>query len=320
MKTKLSFVIPCYGSEKTIENVVNEIKITVAERSYKYDYEIVLVNDHSPDNVFSVIKKLAENDKSIKGLDLAKNFGQHSALLAGFSYVTGDIIVCLDDDGQTPANQMFKLIDALDDDYDVVFAQYPEKKHSLFRNFGSIVNDFMARILLSKPKNLKIMSYFACKKYVIEEVLRYNNPYPYMSGLLLRTTKNIKNVLVEHRDRESGASGYTLKKLLTLWFNGFTSFSVIPLRISTYLGLIFAGIGFIYGIYIVINKILNANIPMGYSSMMAVLLFVGGIIMLMLGMVGEYIGRIYISLNKSPQYVLRQTINVENTSEYTKEN
>lgn len=320
MKTKLSFVIPCYGSEKTIENVVNEIKITVAERSDKYDYEIVLVNDHSPDNVFSVIKKLAENDKSIKGLDLAKNFGQHSALLAGFSYVTGDIIVCLDDDGQTPANQMFKLIDALDDDYDVVFAQYPEKKHSLFRNFGSIVNDFMARILLSKPKNLKIMSYFACKKYVIEEVLRYNNPYPYMSGLLLRTTKNIKNVLVEHRDRESGASGYTLKKLLTLWFNGFTSFSVIPLRISTYLGLIFAGIGFIYGIYIVINKILNANIPMGYSSMMAVLLFVGGIIMLMLGMVGEYIGRIYISLNKSPQYVLRQTINVENTSEYTKEN
>ncbi|MBE6787809.1 MAG: glycosyltransferase family 2 protein, partial [Ruminococcaceae bacterium] len=293
MKTKLSFVIPCYGSEKTIANVVEEIKSTVSLREDEYDYEIILVNDHSPDDVYSIITKLAQEDKNIKGLDLAKNFGQHSALLAGFHYVTGDIIVCLDDDGQTPADQMFKLIDALDEKTDVVFAEYAEKKHSLFRNLGSFANDLMARILLGKPKNLKIMSYFACKKYVAKEILRYDNSYPYMSGLLLRTTKNITNVLVQHREREEGASGYTLKKLLTLWFNGFTSFSVIPLRISTYLGLFFASLGFIYTIYIVVNKFININTPIGYSSIMAAIMFIGGIIMLMLGFLGEYIGRIY---------------------------
>ncbi len=312
MKTKISVVVPCYGSENTIEGVVNEIVETISLRSEEFEYEIILVNDHSPDNVFSVIKRLAKSNKRIKGLDLAKNFGQHSALLAGLSFVTGDIIVCLDDDGQTPPNQMFKLIDSLNEDYDVVIAEYAQKKHSFFRNFGSRINDFMARVLLKKPKGLKIMSYFACKRYVVDEVLRYDNPYPYMSGLLLRTTKNIKNVIVEHRDRDRGSSGYNIKKLFSLWLNGFTSFSVIPLRISTYVGVAFSTLGFGYGVYIVINKLLNSETPIGYSSMMATLLFVSGVLLLMLGMMGEYIGRIFISLNKSPQYVLRQKINIEN--------
>ena len=300
---KISFVIPCYRSEHTIGAVVDEIVGTVTAHG-GYDYEIILVNDSSPDNVMDVIAALSQANPRVKGLDLARNFGQHSAIMAGFTYLTGDIVVCLDDDGQTPANEVFKLIDKLDS-FDLAFAEYKTKQHSGFRNFGSKVNDLMARWLLSKPKDLKIMSYFACKRYVVEEVLRYENPYPYMSGLLLRATKKVTNVEVNHRERVEGSSGYSLKKLLLLWINGFTSFSVKPLRFATFLGFFTAVIGFLFGIYVIIHKIVVPDSLMGWSSTMSVMLFLGGMIMLMLGMVGEYVGRIYLSINRSPQFVIR---------------
>ncbi len=306
---KLSFVIPCYGSEHTIGTVVDEIVSTV-EADGRYDYEIILVNDSSPDNVFSVIEKLARENPHVKGIDLARNFGQHSAIMTGFSFVTGDITVALDDDGQTPASEMFRLIDALDESCDLVFAEYKDKKHSGFRNFGSKVNDKMAQWLIGKPKNLKIMSYFACKRYVVDEVLRYPNPFPYISGLLLRVTNKIKNVEVDHRERLDGKSGYTFGKLLLLWINGFTAFSVKPLRIATFVGVFTAVVGFLYGLYVIINKIIHPGVPLGYSSTMAVMLFIGGMIMLLLGMIGEYVGRIYISINRSPQYVIRRTVGI----------
>ncbi len=310
---KISFVIPCYGSEKTIGIVVNEIIETVTSHG-GYDYEIILVNDSSPDNVFSAITGLAKNNNHIKGIDLARNFGQHSAIMAGFVNVTGDIVVCLDDDGQTPASEMFLLIDKLSEN-DLVFAKYKDKKHSLFRNFGSKINDKMAQWLIGKPKDLKIMSYFACKRFIVDEVLRYKNPFPYISGLLLRTTNKIANVEIHHRERLEGSSGYTLKKLFLLWVNGFTAFSVKPLRIATFAGCITAVIGFIYGLYIIIKKIIYPLTPMGYSSTMAVMLFLGGMVMLLLGMIGEYVGRVYISLNNAPQYVIRKTVNIDDNAD-----
>ena len=169
----------------------------------------------------------------------------------------------------------------------------------------------MAQWLIDKPKGLRIMSYFACKRYVIEDVKKYDNPYPYISGLLLRTTKRIGNVEIHHRERIEGKSGYTMKKLLLLWLNGFTAFSVKPLRIATITGALTAVAGFIYGLYIIINKLVHPMTPLGYSSTMAVLLFLGGMIMLMLGLIGEYIGRIYISINNAPQYVIRKSVNTE---------
>lgn len=306
---KISFVIPCYNSEHTVGGVVDEIVQTVTAHG-GYDYEIILVNDNSPDNVIDTITELAKANPHVKGLDLSRNFGQHSAIMAGFTYLTGDIVVCLDDDGQTPANEMFKLIDKLED-FDLVFAEYKNKQHSGFRNFGSKVNDLMARWLLSKPKDLKIMSYFACRRYVVDEVLRYENPYPYMSGLLLRATKKVTNVEVNHRERAEGTSGYSLKKLMLLWINGFTSFSVKPLRFATFIGFITAMFGFLFGIYVIIHKFVVPNSLMGWSSTMAVLLFLGGMIMLMLGMVGEYVGRIYLSINRSPQFVIRKKVGFE---------
>lgn len=305
---KVSFVIPCYRSEQTITHVVDEIHRTLAKLS-EYDYEIILVNDCSPDNTFEVIRELCEKDSRITGINLAKNFGQHAALMAGFRHVQGDVVVCLDDDGQTPADEVGKLLCGIEKGSDVVYAKYNHKKHSTFRNFGSHVNELMTRMMLGKPKELFISSYFAAKRFIIDEVIRYENSYPYVIGLVLRSTKKITNVEVNHREREVGTSGYTLKKLLGLWFNGFTSFSVQPLRIATVMGVSFAVLGFIYAIYTIIKKFVNSAVPLGFSSLMSAILVIGGMVMIMLGLIGEYIGRIYITLNNSPQYVIREVVN-----------
>lgn len=274
----------------------------------QYRYEIILVNDGSPDETFEVIRSICEKRKEICGVNLAKNFGQHAALMAGFRRVHGDIVVCLDDDGQTPADEVGKLLGKIEEGYDAVYARYEHKQHSLFRNFGSKVNEWMTRIMLGKPKELYISSYFAVKRFVVDEMARYENPYPYVIGLLLRTTNKVANVDVKHREREVGVSGYTLGKLLALWFNGFTAFSIKPLRIATALGAFVAGAGFLYGIYTVIKKFVNPDVVIGFSSLMSAIVFIGGMIMLMLGIIGEYIGRIYISLNNSPQYVVRECV------------
>lgn len=307
---KVSFIIPCYRSEKTIAHVVAEIEETMNAMG-KYGYEIVLVNDCSPDGTFNTIRGLCAEKSYVKGINFARNFGQHSALMAGLRHAEGDYVVCLDDDGQTPADEVGKLLEKLEEGYDAVYASYAHKQHSLFRNMGSRVNDWMTRVMLGKPKELQVSSYFAVQKFIVEDMIKYENSYPYVIGLVLRATKNVVNVPVNHREREEGRSGYTMKKLLALWLNGFTAFSVLPLRLATTIGVGCAGLGFIYGIYTIVKKFINPEVPMGFSSVMAALVFFGGMIMVMLGLVGEYIGRIYISMNNSPQYVIRERINVE---------
>ena len=305
----VSFIIPCYRSEKTLPAVVAEIDATMGKLD-KYTYEIILINDCSPDGTFETIKSLCAEKPYVKGISFAKNFGQHAGLMAGLRQSTGDYVVCLDDDGQTPANEVGKLLDKLEEGFDAVYAKYEHKQHSSFRNLGSKMNELMTRVMLGKPSWLYISSYFATKRFVVEDMIRYENSYPYVIGLVLRATKNITNVVVNHREREVGESGYTMKKLLGLWFNGFTAFSVIPLRIATCVGAGSAGIGFIYGIYTIIKRLINPDVPMGFSAMMSALVFFGGMIMIMLGLIGEYIGRIYISMNNSPQYVIRERINI----------
>jgi len=306
LKSKISFVIPCYRSEKTIVGVVDEIKATLLQRP-EYESEIILVDDSSPDQVYEVIRSLAKKDAHIHGISFSRNFGQHSALMAGLRKSTGNIIVCLDDDGQTPANELFSLVDALDEDTDVVYASYKKnhKKHSLFRNIGSRVNEWMLRIMFSKPRELEANSFFAAKRYIIDEMCRYQNPFPYAGGLILQSTNKIRNVEVNHRIRNVGSSGYTLNKLLSLWLNGFTAFSVVPLRIASAVGVFTSAAGFAFVIYLVVRKIMDPSVLVGYSSTMAAILVIGGLLMLMLGILGEYVGRIYMSINKNPQYVIR---------------
>ncbi|MCI8566661.1 MAG: glycosyltransferase family 2 protein [Lachnospiraceae bacterium] len=308
----VSFVIPCYRSAATIGDVVEEID-KVMQTLPDYQYEVILVNDCSPDDTFEVIRTLSETNSRIVGVNLARNFGQHAALMAGFHQVKGDILVCLDDDGQTPAMEVGKLLAAIEEGADVAYARYEHKHHSFFRNFGSRVNDRMLCFMLGKPKDLFVSSYFAARRFVLDEMLRYGNAFPYVIGLVLRSTRNIVNVTVEHRDRAAGVSGYTFGKLLALWFNGFTAFSEKPLRIATVAGVLCAGVGFLYGIYTIIKKLIVPGVPIGFSALMAAIMFIGGMLMLMLGLIGEYVGRMYICMNNAPQFVIREIVGKDET-------
>ena len=308
MNNLISFVVPCYRSENTIETVVGEIDELMQPHN-EYTYEIVLVNDSSPDNVWEVISRLAGERKDIKAISFAKNFGQHAALMAGYRAAQGELVVSVDDDGQTPIDETFSLIDKLDEGYDVVYARYHELKESLWRRCGSWLSNKMSEVLIGKPKEVLGSSFYVMKRFVVKEMLRYQNSYPFVGGLVFRSTKAIANVYVNHRDRIEGSSGYSFMKLLKLWLNGFTAFSVIPLRFSSLVGFICAIFGFLFGLITVIRKLVVPNISVGWSSTIATILFIGGLLMLMLGMIGEYIGRVYISLNNSPQYVIREKIN-----------
>lgn len=312
-KKLISFCIPCYRSEKTLEGVVGEIEQSMAKMG-GYDYEVILVNDGSPDNTWETIRRIADNNASGKvlGINLARNFGQHAAIMAALHSAAGDYVVCLDDDGQTPADEVDKLIGALENGADVAYARYSHKQHNLFRNFGTAMNEWMASVMLGKPKDLYVSSYFAVKRFVVGEMVKYESSYPYVIGLVLRTTRNIVNVDVTHRKREVGQSGYTLGKLFALWINGFTAFSIKPLRIATFTGAVFAVLGIIYGIYTVIKKFVLPDVQIGFSALMSAVVFMGGAIMLLLGMIGEYLGRLYISQNKNPQFVIRETTRDEN--------
>lgn len=303
----VSFVIPCYQSEKTLDFVVEDI--FSAMKLINYRYEIILVDDASLDGTANKIKMLSQKKPQITGVLLAKNMGQHAALMAGLHHAQGDLIICADDDGQTPIVNAIDLIDNIHAGYDVVFADYNKRStRSIGRRFGTIINRHMAHWLIGKPKELGTSSFIAMKRFVVDEILKYKKPYPYIAGLIFRTTNNITSVKVTQKERLSGKSGYSFKKLLALWVNGFTAFSIKPLRLSVFVGMISACIGFIVGIYTIINKLINPNVMIGYSSLMAAMLFLGGMIMLILGMIGEYIGRIYISINESPQYVIREII------------
>ena len=312
MNRKLSFVIPCYRSENTVMIVVDEIENTVSQRP-GYDYEIILVNDCSPDNVWNVISERAKTDDKVIGINLSKNFGQHSALMAGYNNVSGDIVVSLDDDGQTPACDVFKLIDELDKGYDIVYAQYPETRQSWFRRLGSNftkkVTDYLFDI---KGEKRKGSSYFVAKRYLIDEMVKYKNAYPFLAGLVLRSTRNISVVDIEHRSRIEGQSGYSIKKLLALWLNGFTAFSIKPLKLGTYCGFFLAALGFIFAVVTIIRKLfITPMMEAGWSSIISIMLVIGGVVLIMLGLMGEYIGRIYICINNSPQYVIKDFVKKE---------
>jgi len=303
--TSVSIVIPVYNAEDSIGKLVDEL---VSELNHQYDLEIVLVNDNSQDNSEKICIALYERNKDvIKFYSLSKNVGEHNAVMAGLNNFSGEYALIMDDDFQNSISEVIKLISyANKNDYDVVYTYYKKKKHSLFRNLGSWFNDKAANILLRKPKDLYLSSFKIINKYLVNEIIKYDLPFPYIDGLVLRTTDNIGKIEVEHSERMSGQSGYTPKKLVSLWLNMFTNFSILPLRISIFTGFIFAFIGFFLGIQTVIEKLVNPDIPIGYPTVIVVIVIFSGIQLVALGMIGEYLGRLFLSQNKKPQYSIRK--------------
>lgn len=308
---KLSFVIPCYNSSLTVPSVIEEIRRVVSGRPGT-DYEIIAVVDGSPDDVFSTLADFAMIDPRIKVIDLAKNFGQANALMAGYNYAAGDVIVTLDDDGQCPLDHLWDLVKpVIDGEADMSVARYPEKRQSFVKNVGSALNGFMGRVVMGFPRDFEMSNFYAFDRLVLEQIVKYKNPFPYLSGLAFSATRRVVNVPMEERERAAGTTNYTMRKLVALWLNGFTSFSVVPLRIADVFGAACALAGFIYGLYVVMRKLLFNDIAVGYASLLAGVLFVGGVIMILLGLIGEYVGRIFICINQSPQFVVRSSINLE---------
>lgn len=301
---KISVIIPVYNGARTIDGLTEEL---IKNLEYK-ELEIILVNDGSVDNSHDVCVRLFRKHKGvIKYLHLAKNFGEHNAVLAGLNTARGDYAVIIDDDFQNPPEEIGKLIDvAVSKAYDVVYGYYGKKYHSLFRNLVSALSNIAANFILDKPRDLYLSSFKCLNRFTIDEVIRYKGPFPYIDGLILRITRNIGKVLVRHAERKEGRSGYTVKKLIRLWLNMFVNFSVYPLRLSAFLGFVFSIIGAALSVYLIIDKIIHPGIPMGVTSILIGILVFSGIQLIMLGVIGEYLGKEFLTNNQTPQYIVRQ--------------
>ena len=312
---KLSIVIPVYCGARTIGPLVEKLK---KHLGHLYELEIVLVNDGSPDNSAQVCREIAKNDPSVKFINLSRNFSEHNAVMAGLNFATGDYVVIMDDDFQNPPEEVTKLVDEIKKGYDVVYTYYEKKMHSFFRNLGSKFNDIVATILIGKPKDLYLSSFKIMNRFLVKELIKYNGPFPYIDGLIFRITRNYSRVLVQHNPRAVGKSGYTLKKLVSLWLNMFTNFSILPLRVASLAGLLFSVIGLIIAFLFVLEKLRNPNLSPGWASQIVSLFIIGGIQLFALGMIGEYLGRLFLKDTGQPQFVVRETFNCDNENKEEK--
>ncbi len=311
---KYSIIIPCYRSSKTIRKVV-EMTMQEMERLNKKEYEFVLVEDCSPDGgeTMAALLGLVRDYTCVKVVELAKNAGQHNAVMAGLNHADGDAFIAMDDDMQTHPSQLQYLMAEFDKGYDIVYGYYPEKKHSKFRNFGSYVNYLSVRILLKKPKDLKTSSFWIIRRFVRDYAVEYKSPYTHLQGLFLRTTRNISSVPIQHFEREVGKSNYTFRKLLALWSNIF-GFSIVPLQLATYVGCFFSAAGILGALGVVILKLLRPATYIGWPSMMVAICFFSGINLMFMGMIGEYVGRIFLGMSKNPQFVVRCVYQSDNSN------
>ena len=306
----VSIVIPCYNSEQTIEKVV-DLCVEQFEKMPGYECEFVLVNDCSPkDDTYGAILRCAQRYPFVKGINLAKNFGQHNAIMAGLRYAEGDIIVGMDDDMQTHPSQLPILLDKLAEGYDVVFGIFRQRKFNWFKNLTSEIAAFITWHLVSRPKGIESSNYWVIRKYVRDEVIRYQNHELYLSMLFFRTTSNVGNVEIEHFSRDAGTSNYTFWKGLKL-FMSFLNFTVLPLRLSTLMGVLFSVVGLITAVATIIRRLLDPTMANGWSSLMAAMLIFFGFTFLMLGVIGEYMGNLILHSTRAPQYVIRESVNTK---------
>jgi len=301
---ELSLVIPVYNGSRTIGALVEHTTKIFGSTSF----EIVLVNDGSEDDSETVCAQLAEKfPETVTFVHLSRNFGEHSAVLAGLTQAHGGYVAVMDDDGQNPPEEVVRMLDELKrKNYDVIYGHYIEKKHSWFRNAGSRFNNLIATLMLHKPKDLYLSSFKVMNRFLVNEIIKYRGPYPYTDGLIYRVTRNIGQIPVEHRASLSGPSRYTLRRLVRLWLNMFLNFSIKPLRISVYVGLLASCLSIVALIAILIDKLwITPDLTVGIPTVLGSVVFFSGIQLMILGLVGEYLGRLYLDHTGTPQYVVR---------------
>ena len=296
----ISIVIPTYKGVKTISKLIEELFLTFI----KHKIDVIIVNDCSPDDTDKDIKNLLQRypDK-ITYIRFSKNYGEHSAVMAGLRNCEGDLVIVMDDDFQNPPAEALKLAEySLENNHDVIFTKYKIKKDSFIRNIMSKIANISAQIILKKPKNLYFSSFKAIKKNIVKEIINYEGPFPYIDGLILSITNKLDSYEVKHDDRKEGKSTYSVKKLAKHYGNLVINFSTIPIHFFSVIGLIITLISFLFILVTVFEKILNPNLPLGYSTLITVIVFFSGIQLLFLGLIGEYVGKILKNVNKEKQY------------------
>ena len=303
----VSVVIPCYNSEHTIEKVVDEC-MKAFEQWDGYECEMVLVNDFSKDRTFEAICRACDKYPNVKGVNLAKNFGQHAAIMAALQYVQGDLVVGMDDDLQNHPTQIRQFLDAAEQGYDVVFGVFKKRKFTMWKNITGAISRFVLWRLLDRPKDIQMSSFWLARRYVTDEARKYDGNTVFVQLIFFRTTFNMCNIEIDHYSREVGTSNYTFRKSMRL-FMTFLNFTVLPLRLATFFGAAFSSLGLLSAIVTVIRKLLDPTIQSGWSSLFSAMLVLFGFTFLMLGIIGEYVGNLIQDSTHNPQYVIRETVN-----------
>jgi glycosyltransferase involved in cell wall biosynthesis len=299
----LSIVIPVYNGAASIAELVRALEDLRIEGGH----EIILVNDGSPDDSLAVCCALVDGaNVPITLIKLARNFGEHNAVMAGLRHATGAHVITMDDDLQNPPGEVERLLAfAQSGGKEVIYSFYDDKQHPIWRNLGSRFANRVADFVLEKPRGLYLSSFRCMSAFVVREITRYEGPFPYVDGLILQVTHDIDRLMVQHLPRASGRSNYTFRRLMRLWASMFVNFSVMPLRISTITGFVLSGMGALAGA-MVVAEALTSSPPAGWASLMAAVLLLSGVQLVILGLVGEYLGRLYLTANGKPQSVIRE--------------
>ena len=302
----ISVVIPVYNGARTIGPLVARLLDVLPAR----DLQVVLVDDGSLDASDEVCRSLAACHAGVVTyVKLGRNFGEHNAVMAGLWHVRGDYTVIMDDDFQNPPEEVVRLVDhARRRGYDVVYTFSAVKHHHWLRNLGSRLNDRVANFMLDKPPHLYLSSFKCLSRFLVDQILRYRGPYPYLDGLALRCTRNIGTIEVRHAPRREGRSNYTRRKLLRLWLNMFVNFSVMPLRVSTVVGLACSVLGLGLGFEALVERLVRPGLPIGWASVIVPVVLFSGVQLVMLGLLGEYLGRLFLTENQTPQFVVREVV------------
>jgi len=314
MTPRVSIVVPVYRSEPILPELVAEVERAMTAQGFADDFELVLVNDASPDRSWEVVSQLARRHGFIRGINLRRNFGQHSATMAGLNHSRGRVVVIMDDDLQHPPADIGNLVREIERGADVCYTRYRGRRHALWKILGSRFNDWVATLLLEKPRGLYLSSFKALHRDIVDEVVKYDGPYAYLDGLILDVTRSIAVVEIDHQARREGAGNYNLKRSISLWLRMATSFSIFPLRLATIVGFSMTALSSLFIIALLVEKWLHPQIAAGWSSLMATVLFVGGVQTFCVGMVGEYLGRTYLKINRKPQFTVRETTSGEDAS------
>lgn len=303
----VSILIPVYKNDGGLDELVKRIGESMANSAYANCFELVLVDDCSPDNSWEVIQRLAKTHTFVQGATLSRNFGQHNAIMAGLNLVSGQYVVLMDDDLQHPPEAIPSMLDKLAAGSDVCYTNYANRQHATWKIAGSKFNDLMASWLLSKPKGLYLSSFKALKRGVVDQIRNHEGPFAYLDGLILDITRRIATVEIQHGTRAFGEGNYSFKKSISLWLRMVTGTSIVPLRMVTLMGALIALLGFFGAVFIVMSNFLYPAESKGWASIIVTILLVSGFQTLFIGVLGEYLGRIHLRLNNKPQYLFRYT-------------